>query len=49
MNQINFYTWIQEAQDFVLRLFVEPSSGLSKRSSSYYTCAHCGTYARIHH
>ena len=49
MKEFNFYVLIERAQDFILRLFVEKGSNLNKHSNSYYTCAHCGTHARIHH
>ena len=43
----DFSTMKQQTQDFVLRLFVE-SMGNSSLSSPFYTCAHCGTHARLH-
>ena len=42
-----FFTWTQQTQDFVLRLFVE-SPGATTPSYSLYTCAHAGTHARLH-
>ena len=45
-----FSTFKQQAQDFVLRLFVESTgSGSSSLSRThYYTCTHAGTHARLH-
>ena len=38
----------QQTQDLFLRLFVESSSGIGTTPArSNYTCAHCGTYARM--
>ena len=45
----NVFTWKQQAQDFVLRLFVEYDSSNSTPSSDYCTCLHVGTHARLHH
>ena len=46
--KMNVFSWKQQAQDYVLRLFVEPLRiGSSTPSTSYYTCAHCGTFVRI--
>ena len=50
--KMDFFTLSQQAQDFVLRLFVGSSEGTSTLPSSgrsYYTCAHCGTFARLRH
>ena len=46
--KMNFNSTRKQAQDFFLRLFVEPTSWLTPPSNSYYTCAHCGTFARMH-
>ena len=46
--KLNFNSSRKQAQDFFLRLFVEPASWLSTPSDSYYTGAHCGTFARMH-
>lgn len=44
----NVFTMKQQAQDFILRLFVEPSGGSTPSSSSYYTGAQgCGTFSRM--
>ena len=45
---IDVHTWQQQAQDFILRLFVERESDLTLSSSDYCTCAHAGTHARLH-
>lgn len=50
---LNFSTFKQQAQDFVLRLFVETSSGSNSSTSltrrpHYYTCTHAGTHTRLH-
>ncbi|MBQ6723653.1 MAG: hypothetical protein IJQ84_03970 [Paludibacteraceae bacterium] len=46
---MNFSYMKQQAQEFVLRLFVESTgSGSSSSSTQYYTCAHVGTHARLH-
>jgi len=39
-----------QAQDFLLRLFVESydASSASSYSCRQYTCAHCGTFMRLH-
>ncbi len=45
---MNVFTLRQQAQDFLLRLFVEPTSDASVRPThSAYTCAHCGTFSRL--
>jgi hypothetical protein len=46
--KIDVDTFKQQAQDFLLRLFVENSSGstLSNPGSRFYTGAHCGTFSR---
>ena len=46
--KMNLFTFKQQAQDFVLRLFVESSEDLSSPRTRYYTCAHAGTHARGH-
>ena len=38
---------LKQAQDFLLRLFIE-SDDDSTLSSPYYTCAHVGTHTRLH-
>ena len=47
----NVFFMKQQAQEFILRLFVESSgdhlSSHLSSSSSYYTGAHCGTFSRI--
>ena len=43
----DLFTLKMQAQDFLLRLFIE-SNGDSTLSSPYYTCAHAGTHARLH-
>ena len=45
--KMNFFTLKQQAQDFILRLFVESSGELSTPSSSFYTCTRCGTFSRL--
>ena len=46
--KMNFSTMKQQAQDFVLRLFIESYGGSGTTlSSSFYTCAHCGTFSRL--
>ena len=38
-----------QAQDFLLRLFVESyDASSSSYSCRQYTCAHCGTFMRLH-
>ena len=47
--KIDVYTIKQQAQEFILRLFVESSGGastLSNPGSRLYTGAHCGTFSR---
>ncbi len=46
--KIDVDTIKQQAQDFILRLFVENSDGttLSDSGSRFYTGAHCGTFSR---
>ena len=44
----NFFTFKQQTQDFVLRLFVEPASGATLPADGYYTCSRCGTFSRLH-
>ena len=44
---MNFLTLTKQAQDFVLRLFIE-SGDNSTPVSRDYTCARCGTFTRIH-
>ena len=46
--KIDVDTFKQQAQDFLLRLFVENSSGstLSDPGSRFYTGAHGGTFSR---
>ena len=44
----NVYTLKQQTQEFILRLFVERESYSSPVSYDYCTCAHAGTYARLH-
>lgn len=47
--KMNVTTLKQQTQDLFLRLFVESSSGIGTTPArSNYTCAHCGTYARMH-
>ena len=54
--KIDVNTLKQQTQDFVLRLFVEPSGGSTPSysdstmtsSSDYCTCSHVGTHARLH-
>ncbi len=49
--KIDVYKLKQKTQDFVLRLFVEPSSGIGNNSSSTSYCTgttFCGTYKRLH-
>ena len=41
----NLFNNLRQAQDFMLRLFMEPGS-YSTSSSDSYTCSHCGTYMR---
>jgi hypothetical protein len=45
----DLFTLKQQAQEFILRLFIESSVGSfsSTPSDSFYTCAHCGTSSRI--
>lgn len=43
----NVFFLKQQAQEFILRLFVESSGDHLSSSSSYYTGAHCGTFSRI--
>lgn len=43
----NVFTMKQQAQDLILRLFVNTHGDLSTPSSSYYTGAHCGTFSRM--
>ena len=43
----DLFTIKQQAQEFILRLFVEPDSRTTL-STNYYTCARCGTHARLH-
>ena len=43
----NVFTMKQQAQDFLLRLFVGPDGEYSSPSSSCYTGAHCGTFSRM--
>jgi len=38
----------RQAQDFVLRLFVDPVGDNSTPTPSFYTQSHVGTYARLH-
>ena len=40
----------QQTQDFLLRLFMDPSEAGSTPSYThyYYTCGHVGTHARVH-
>ena len=45
--KLNVFTLTQQAQEFVLRLFVEPGSDLSSSTHDYTTCSHCGTYSRL--
>ena len=47
--KIDVHTIQQQAQEFILRLFVESSGGttLSDSGSSFYTGAHCGTFTRL--
>ncbi len=46
--KMNVTTLKQQTQDLFLRLFVESSSGIGTTPArSNYTCAHCGTYARM--
>lgn len=46
--KMNFSTMKQQAQDFVLRLFIESYGGSgSTPSNTFYTCAHCGTFSRL--
>lgn len=46
--KMNVNTLKQQTQDLFLRLFVESSSGIGTTPArSSYTCAHCGTYARM--
>lgn len=47
--KIQFMTFKQKAQDFVLRLFIDSIGGSSTpHSNDYCTCAHVGTHARLH-
>ncbi len=46
--KIDLFTFKQQAQDFVLRLFIESSGANSTPSRSCYTGAHCGTFSRLH-
>ena len=47
--KMNFSTMKDQAQDFLLRLFVESPGEFSKTTSvEYYTCSHAGTHARLH-
>lgn len=45
---MNFSTKMNQAQEFLLRLFVDPKEYDSTPSYSHYTCAHVGTHARLH-
>ena len=45
--KMNVYSWKQQTQDFVLRLFVDSIGVSSTPAQTYYTCAHCGTFARM--
>gem|GEM_PF-4459496 len=46
---MNVFTFKQQAQDFILRLFIDSSvSSGSSASSDYCTGAHCGTFTRLH-
>jgi len=46
--KMNLFTLKQQAQDFVLRLFIESPGDLSSSRTRHYTCAHAGTFARLH-
>ena len=46
--KMNFISFKQQTQDFVLRLFVEPGSSTTLSSDQYYLSARCGTFARLH-
>ena len=47
--KMNFSTMKQQAQDYLLRLFVEQSEvNLTSSNSEFYTCAHVGTHSRLH-
>jgi hypothetical protein len=45
---MDLFTVKQQAQEFILRLFVESESYSTLPSTPYYTCAHVGTHARLH-
>ena len=42
---MNVYKIKQQAQEFILRLFIE--SELDDSTPSHYTCARCGTFSRL--
>lgn len=44
----DFSTFTTQAQDFVLRLFVGADAYSTLSGSQFYTCSHCGTFARLH-
>ena len=48
--KMNLLTMKQQAQDFVLRLFVESLKDSSSTPSDahYYLGSRCGTYTRLH-
>ena len=45
--KIDFNTFIQQTQDFLLRLFVDSGSQTTPHNDSQYTCSHCGTFSRL--
>ena len=45
---MDLFTVKQQAQEFILRLFVESESYSTLSGTPYYTCAHVGTHARLH-
>ena len=44
----DFLVWSHETQEFLLRLFIEPSSYSSFSDSQFYTSTRCGTHERLH-
>ena len=47
--RMKIYHMMQQTQDFLLRLFVGADFSSVSSDSSYYTCARCGTHARLYH
>lgn len=46
--KLNGFTLKQQTQDFLLRLFIESDLGTTLPENRCYTCARCGTHARLH-